>query len=481
MAIVSNGSRQTNELTNSQYNKNFIGAETLLLRRDIYHAIHNRYREKEGLAEILLNLGKKKKTANTTFNWFEHDYLINTVTGVTGDGTPNPAPTASTMIVEVGAGSHQDSLGTVGEYSPFLVGDLVKANIGAGTENYAFQIKAVDKTSAGNHLYTLERVDDAVAVTSVFNVAGGETVNLFWYSNAFADGSGQPGASNRKPLNFNNVTQIHKTSEKVFGSESANEVEVNIGGKPYYYRQGVDDMTTKHMMAQNFQLAFGEKSSGLLDASGEEVLTGESLEQAIDTRGNTSTYGTLGWSDLEEMVKTLDTEMAPNTYMGLLGIDLLLDFESIMASRGMGIRGVNADFTADGTPREGGTGIDYSMYGKGGKSYDYSFDSYRIGNRTFHAKKEGGLNYKPITGYANSLYPGMGFFMPMTTVKDAKTHEMLDSVCLRYKANDLENRFMAEWTRNRKQTNEDKWEWNMQSELGLQLALVNQYVKMVAS
>ena len=119
MAIVPNGSRGTNELVGSNYNNGFIGAETLLLRRDIYRAIHDRYREGEGLADVLLGLGKKVKTANTTFNWFEDDYLINTATMAGLDTAAiNPGDPA---IVEVTPDA--DGL------SPFLAGDLIMVTI----------------------------------------------------------------------------------------------------------------------------------------------------------------------------------------------------------------------------------------------------------------------------------------------------------------------------------------------------------------
>jgi hypothetical protein len=71
----------------------------------------------------------------------------------------------------------------------------------------------------------------------------------------------------------------------------------------------------------------------------------------------------------------------------------------------------------------------------------------------------------------------MGFWMPMKAYKDAKTEKGLYSVLLRYKANDMENRFMKEWQRDRNVTNKDAFEWNHQTEAGLQLGLVNSYVR----
>ena len=63
-------------LTGSNYTAQYIGAEQFINKRDIYNKIFDRYRE-EGLADLLINLGKKRKTDNTTFHHHEHDFLIN--------------------------------------------------------------------------------------------------------------------------------------------------------------------------------------------------------------------------------------------------------------------------------------------------------------------------------------------------------------------------------------------------------------------
>jgi hypothetical protein len=469
MAITNNVVGGTNELTGSDFNRQFIGAEVLLNRRDIYKAIHNRYREGEGLADLLIGLGKKKKTVQTTYNWFEHDYLINTISGSVS------AKAADQLTVEV---TPDDGAGGAGSFSPGLVGDIVMVNTPGNNERVRCRIQAIVK--GVTHDYTLERVNDAIDLTSVFTAPTPFDVDVYWFSNAFGDGTFQPESSMRKPLKFNGQTQIIKTQFEAFGSEAANAVEVEINGKPWYYRQGVEDALNKHMMAVEMALILGTKSDGLVDADGNDVTTTQGLESVVDERGNTLQYTSLTYGDFEDMVKRLDKERAPEVYMGLLGTDLMLDFESLMHSRGVGIKGVGADGVVGANSIAGGTGVDYSTVGGKGRAYDFGLDSYRLGGRTFHIKKWDAINYAPITGYDSSVYPKMGFFMPMVTFKDAKSGEMLDSICLRYKENDLENRFMTEWTRDRKQTNKDAFEWNHQCEVGLQVALANQHIKLQA-
>ena len=138
--------------TNTVYSDGYIGAETLLLKRDIYKGIFDRYRENEGLTDFLLNFGYKQKTANTTYNWWEHDYLIQSV-------TVEAAPAFTTTVGRTGASndiavvtiqstSHQET----GTRSPFIVGQLVMIGGVRG------RISAVDKSVDDAHVYTIVTV-----------------------------------------------------------------------------------------------------------------------------------------------------------------------------------------------------------------------------------------------------------------------------------------------------------------------------------
>ena len=141
-----------------------------------------------------------------------------------------------------------------------------------------------------------------------------------------------------------------------------------------------------------------------------------------------------------------------------------------------------ADFSEVGTDSSaaGETGIDYCARVRDGKckGYDFGLSSYRLLNRTYHTMKWDALNYVPISGYTDSEIPGFGFQMPMDTFKDAKSHDMLDTVCLRFKESDKENRFYKEVYRDWRQTKKDAHEWESLSDLGLMIALANCHVKM---
>lgn len=453
-----------NPLTNAVYTEQYIGAETFLNQRDIYNKIFNTYREDEGLADLLLNLGKKRRTNNTTFHHWEDDFLI--AEGVLAAGAP-PTPAAGagdTAVVVLAAASHEEA----GTASPFMVGDNLMVSGGTVIGQQRVRVMAVDKTTDNAHEFTIRPVS---TTGDISNISGGEQLN--WYGTSFADGTLQPGSAVRKPTRFANDTQILKTQYETHGSVAANKSEVEINGKPYYYLKGVNDAVNKQMLAVNYTLILGERADNLVDTTAPDgsadVNATEGLEKTIDTRGIDQTYAVWDYAEIETMVANLDDERVADEYCGLMGTLHFLAHESAHHTR-------NQD-----------TGIRYTMFNKpmaGGMSagtkdraVSYGFDCYRTGSRTFHVKKWDALTYQPITGFNGNPYSDMGFWMPMKTFKDAKTEKGLYSVLLRYKANDMENRFMKEWQRDRNVTNKDAFEWNHQSEVGLQLGLVNGFTK----
>ena len=454
-----------NSSTGTTYTSTYIDGDVLINKRDIYKEIFNRYREDEGIADMLLNLGKKRVTDNTVFNHFEHDFLINEAII---DSVVGTAPTAAGEPLEIliTADSHQES----GATSPLIKGDLVQI---LGIRGL---VAAVDKASVGAHEFTIKPVDSADDFTPLLGSMPTAPVN--WYGNAFADGTFHPESKARKPISFDNVTQIFKTKYETHGSVAANKSEVSIKGKPFYYLQGVNDALDRQMLAVNYSLTLGKRSVGLQDTTAPDgtgdVNTTEGLEESIRTRGINQIYGTWAYADFETMTSALDGQRAGGEYSAMLGTDLHVDHENELHARNVN---TGIDYTMFNKKTVGGK----SMKGTEGRAVSFGFDSYRMGGRTMHTKKWDALNYRPITGFANSPYLGMGFWMPMNVVKDAKSGKDLYSVLLRYKQNDMGSRFMKEFKRGQDITGKDAIEFNHQSEVGLQLAMVNQFVRTVAS
>jgi hypothetical protein len=254
----------------------------------------------------------------------------------------------------------------------------------------------------------------------------------------------------------------------------ANEAEVRVkkkggGYSKYYFQKGIKDVADRLSIDTEYTLLLGEQSNSLVapdqPAGAGPIRTTEGLQRSVENRGIIQTYVTWDYAQSEQMIRSLDRERAMNEYCGYLGTELYLDHETAMHTRTQN------------------TAIDFSMFTRlvGGdgakKALSFGVKSYNLGDRTFHMKKWQSLNYQPVTGYANSKYPERGFFIPFAITKGNKEGHLMNTVSLMYKMDDHQgSRFMEEWTRDKKITNFDQFEWNFQCEWGLRLALVNSYL-----
>jgi hypothetical protein len=433
----------------------YLAPNTFIHKRDIRKKIFPRYRE-SNLFDALMFTQRTLETDNTRFNHFEDDYLYSSVqvasaTGGNAAGAP--------VTVTITAASHQET----GKLSPGKKWDEVLLN---GIRGW---VASVDKTTAGAHTYTIKPIRS----TDNFGAPAG-LANLYiaLFSTAKSDGSGQATSMVRKPLQFYNHCQIFSTQFLTYGSESANKVEFEIGGKPYYYLKGMEDGATKHNLDISFAFMFGEETdltTPLVDAdnANEPVYTTRGMEAYVRDFGNNKTYTSVDFAVLQDLEKTLSLERGPNNYWMLNGINFQV-----------ALMGVVKDEMEN-------SGIDYSVFGAGNakqNAIDFGFNSFRFSKRTFHALEFDPMHYRPVSALANYPYPDMSFAVPMDKVANPRptnaNDEYYDTIAVRYKKNDRENRFVKHWTRDVTITNMDQLEGNWLSECGLQLACLNQFVKL---
>lgn len=425
----------------------YLAPNTFIHKREIAKKVFPRYRE-DTLFDFLFYTDRKVKSDNTRFNWFEWDYLYGYAiveTNVAGGGVG----AATTITIE--EVSHQDS----GTKSAGKKWDSVLVN---GIHGW---VSATNKTVDDAHTYTIEPVD-ALSDFGANDALIGDV--LVFYSNAKSDGSGQPTSQVRKPTLYYNYTQIFATQYEAYGSESTNKVEFEINGKPYYYLQGVEDAALKHKMDIQFAFLINTIGDTIVDTGNgnEPVYHTRGMENYIDNFGNTQTYTTFDFADLTDIEKTLSTERAPMEMMWINGVNLDIDVDALVKGK------------------MDNSGMRYEAFGKGNaakRAVDFGFDSFRFSKRTYHKKAVDYLNYLPVTGFAGSPYPDMGFVIPLDRIKNPKGGDDIDTISLRYKENDRMNRFVKHWTRDVTITNNDRIEFNHLSEMGLQMAAVNQCVK----
>lgn len=426
----------------------YLAPNTFLNKRDIRKKIFDKYHE-HNLFDFLYHSNRKKKTDNTTFNWWEHTYLFNNaiIASFTGSGAGNP------ITITLKAGSYQNG----GKLSAPKKGDTVMVG---GLRGW---IQSVNKATDNAHTITVKPVNSADNLSAVAAADGLVTI----YGDGKADGTGMPSSMLRLPEMYDNDTQILATYFETDGSVAANKAEVTIPGKgDYYYLQGVVDAANMHNLKIEFTLILGQRAVGLSDSTedNKEVTLTHGLDKFITDDGNLEPYTTFAFADLENIEKTLSKERAPKEVAMANGINLNLGLEAVLR-----------DTMKD-------TGISYAAFGKGNgkeRAIDFGFDSFRHNSRSYHNREFEALNYEPVTG--STGFPDVGYVIPMGQVKNAKPtgmdDEYMDMISLRYKENDRENRFIKHWTRDQTITNKDAFEFCHQSEFGLQAGGLNQFIK----
>lgn len=446
--------------TSTVYTEGYIGGEDFLLEREIYKGIFDRYRENEGLVDFLLNTSRLSTSATTSYNWWEHGYLLNSAvieSGVIANGQATNDK-ATIVIEEVSHQTANPKHGSpvTGDLSPFMVGDTVMI---AGQRG---RVMVKNTSTADAHIYTIYTIDQ-----SAWTPGGADTIatRINKIGNAHADGTLGPDSSTRVPDRFTNYTQIFKNMYEAHGSESANRSEVNVKGVPYYYKQGVVDVANKHALDMENTFFFGVGGASLLDTTAPDgtgtVHTTDGLDNTITDNGIITTLTTgIAYSDLEDIAKALTTERAEKQYIGMMAVNLYLDWDSALHTR-------NTDTT-----------INYSMFGKGSgakSAVDFDYKSYSLGGYTMHLKQSDTLNYEPVTGGTD--FEDTGYLMPMTTVRDGKDKKKMHTMTLMTKKSDKVSRWMNEYERGQKETGKDSREYHLQCEGGLRLAKSNSCVK----
>ena len=437
----------------SGYDAAFVAPSTYLLKREIRDQIFEAYDERM-LYDFLIHANKKSLTKNTTFRWFEHDsyWHTHTIESFTGSGA------GVAIVVTLEEVDHLVS----GTLTQLKQKDIVLVYTATGAKRG--YVTATNKTAANAHTVTIDPIDDTFDLGAI--TANGDQIVCI--SSAASDGAVMTAATSRLPVDYYNYCQIVDTQKKTDGGEAANHSEVMVDGKPYYYNQMVVDGDYEQRVKLENAFIFGERGTKAdpVETPKTAYLTG-GLEWWADNYGYAEPYSTsFGLTDLKNVQKNLDLEKAPAKQLLLVGNDLDQDIDDFVKGR--------LDNTA----------VDWTKMGIGsvaGRVADFGVDGFRYGTYTFMKKKFNVFNQLGVTGgIANSAYPKMGFSVSFDTVRGASGQDQ-DTIGLKYKASDREDRFMQFWTRDKKTTNRDQFEFNYKSEAGLELALARHINKIYES
>lgn len=430
----------------SGYTADFVAPSSYILKPDIRNQIFDAYNE-QTLYDFLIHSDKRQVTVNTTFRWHEHDSYFHTHTssGKSGSaGAGNPV----TVTLTTGTGDHLVS-GTLSE--PKLK-DLVLVYTATGVvKGY---VTDTDKTNANAHTVEITPADATVDLVTAS--ASGDKITI--YSSAASDGALMTTPTSRLPVPYYNYVQIVDTQKYTDGGEAANQSFVTVDGKPYYYNQMVVDGDFEQRAKIENAFIFGTRGIVTDPVENKDAYMTGGLEFFQQSEGYDEPYtGSVGLSDLQNVCKNLDLEKAPTKQLILAGNSINMDLDDFVKGR--------LDNTA----------VDWTKMGVGsaaGRIADFGIDGFVYDNFQFMKKKYSLFNALGLTGGFGALetYPTTAYFIPWDRVRGADNTEM-DTICLRYKQSDRENRFMSFWVRDKKITNRDGFEFNYKSEVGIQLAL----------
>ncbi len=437
-----------------------MAGEDLLNYPEIMDKIFPFLAEEKTIVDFMISSGKKKRSAQTDYNWHEEDSLIPMMKIKSVAGTPGAGNVVTVTMEALNADKE----------IPFKYWDVLRVGGTAGFNGWIMDQAAITIDSgAGEHSFAIKPVNNTKDIVTAATV--GEYV--VWVGTAKADGTAQPGSMMSKPLPYNGVIQIISSNYTTHGSAAANKAwtKTKSGNVLFYYR-GVEQAVVRQKMAIVYTLLMGQQSVGLNDtvhADGSQAVnTTAGLDSRMREFGNVGGNTQFSFNELQNKInKKLDELFSGENYFALMGNQLKYQFDNILLDRNFTNTSANYGVFA---------GDDYLVKNKTGeqRAIDYNFAAAKLGARNFFIRQEKSLYYPQITGAPGMNYPSTGYFLPVDQVRDPKTGDYMDSICLMYKQSDRENRFTKSWLRDYRTDDIDKFRFNHMSELGWLQAKIRQ-------
>lgn len=392
-------------------------------KRDYLQQVFDVTNESSTIVDVLELTGRVKVTDNPVYTHVENQYLFKAGVIESIDATLNGTPAAENIQFVLTAGT-DNALPIVGELVMFQNKRIAQV-LSVNTSTRTVVAKPLDQATAIN--------------TGGTAIAAAQSVIFF--SQASAEGTGDPSVRRSEWVSSANNIQIFKEAGEITDLQKVSAVEVNYNGKPYIMYKVQYDTFQRHKMKMSNALLFGQKSSNTDDANlGGKVFTTQGLRSYIKSGdGSVKTTGgvveqytkTSGVSvtgatgDIRALNRALDKNQAPAEYMGWIGGDLYAALDEGLAA----LEGVKY-------------GINYSAFGTGDakkRAIDLGFDSFRLYGRTFHLNKLSLLDHKGLFGATGFDFSYEGYFVPQDKIKIDAGGGTSDRMLLRVMAGDGTN------------------------------------------
>jgi len=443
------------------FTEGYMSGEDLINRPDIFENVFPFLSEEKTIVDFMIAAGRKKETIQSVYYWHEEDVLIpmaqiKTVAGTPGAGNP--------VTITIEAINSDKEI-------PFKYWDVLRIGGSAGKNGWIEKDADITVDAVnGEHEFVIKPVNNTVDIVTLAS----EGDYIVWVGAAKADGTAMPGSMINKPIPYSGQVQIIPTNYTTHGSAAANKTYIlSKSGNEYFYYRGVEQAVIRHKMAIVYTLMIGQESVGLSDTVHEDgpqaVRTTGGIDEVMRNNGNPLSNTAWDFNELQFVVnKTLDEVYSPEEYFALMGNEVKYQTDNILFDRNITNNSANyGAFATDswllpGDPRE--------------RAVSYNFDSAKLGARTYHFRQEKALYYPHITGAPGQNFPNTIYFLPADQIRDAKSGEWYDSMCIRTKKSDREDRFTKEWVRDYRTDDVDKFRFNHVSELGWMQAKVRQTV-----
>ena len=423
----------------AQYQTNYVSAYDVH-KPDVLSKMFNRYGDQGSSWFLTLEkLGFVKPVAATSYSHYENELknpTFNSLAVETSSGTA-PSLTISITLSPSNLDGFNNFYPRLNDITYFKGGQL-------GI------ITAINTTTPSAPRLTITQVN---TWTGGLSVAAGEEISLV--SNAFSEGSDQPKGILPGAAKRTNYTQIMKETLAVTGTELTNQtwfdgwVEVpgsvngteQIASGNSWYNLNWMDMEWRIGKQISGALLFGETTVGTITdpVTLLPVRTTNGLIPTIKSLGNTDTYvpGAFSVTDFDAYGRILDREYAGEYVMSLVSKSFSDEIENTMVAY---LANTNIIYEIE---QQLG-----SRFGVDGKSISVDFNYLKKSNRTFMFKRMMEFSNRQTFGINGSITDGMGVFLPMNKVKDAKSGQMLDNIGARYKNLNGYSRKMEVWSVN---------------------------------
>lgn len=363
---------------------------------------------------------------------------------------------------------------------PVRLNDLILIKPGAGTVSASTYIRAIvtavtPSATPGASTFSAAPLDSNDSIPAI---ASAEEIII--YGNAFGEGSESPVGRSSDVLSYYNNLQIMRESFKITGSEKDAVLwfkvkDASTGKEGWVWSlKGESDCYVRALNYREANMIISEKITNWNNAQfaalgygatpNQPIKTTEGMIPSILGGGSITNYsGVTGWTlaDGEAWVIEADKQKAAKENFVWAGINLSLAIDKELRNN-----------FQNGAIRFG----DYSF--SQDASVNLQFDSFKLGNYTFHKKTYDLFNDLQLFGADGYNFKNEAIVIPADTARDAKTGEKVPSLRMRYlEGPDGSNsRDMKHVVRDMFAiTGADMFECDYISESGLEMFGVNRY------